>query len=287
MTAIQRHIHFLLPVNQLRRPALRYYGGKWLLARWIVRQFPAHRVYVEPFGGAASVLLRKQRSRHEVYNDLNLDLVNFFRVVRNPVTARKLIAALKTTPYSRHEFNQAYAPAELPVERARQLVIRSLMGFGGHGASRVSRTGFRWQVSKKAHPYALDWLNYPQSLKMVVERLRGIVIEHKPAAQIIQAYDAADTLFYVDPPYLWETRSKNAKYAGYSHEMTNEDHENLLNQLRKTKGKVVLSGYDSPLYNDMLSDWQKVSKHTYTIGGRKRTEMLWIKPDASNETGSK
>lgn len=248
-----------------------------MLAKWIIRQLPEHRVYVEPFGGAASVLLRKPRSQHEIYNDLNQELVNFFRVIRNSNTARKLIAALKTTPYSRFEFNQAYITAYTPIERARRLVVRSLMGYGGTGASSGAKTGFKWQVKKRNHSTTLDWLNYPQSLKKTIERLRGVVIEQKPAAQVIQAYDAVDTLFYIDPPYLWETRAKGAKYSGYKFEMNNADHEVLLNQLRKAKGSVVLSGYDNDLYNGMLADWKKITRKAYAMGGRVRTKVLWIK----------
>lgn len=264
--------------KRLRRPALQYYGGKWMMAKWIIRHLPPHKLYVEPYGGAASVLLRKPRSKREVYNDLNQELVNFFRVVRNPQTARKLIASLKVTPFSRFEFNQSYVQATTPIERARRLVVRSFMGFNGTGASRSARTGFRWQVSKKSHSTpALGWMNYPQSLTKVVERLTGIVIEQRPAQQVIQAYDDAETLFYVDPPYMWGTRAKNAKYAGYTHEMNDQNHKDLLNQLRKTKGSVVLSGYDNDLYNEMLPDWQKHTRRSYSAQGRIRKEVIWVK----------
>ncbi len=254
------------------------------MSRWIIKHFPEHQVYVEPYGGAASVLLRKPRSQHEVYNDLNQELVNFFRVVRNPQTARKLIAALKTTPFSRTEFNLSYCKATTPIERARRLVVRSFMGFSGTGSSRKSRTGFQWQVSKNRHSAALGWINYPQSLSKVVERLRGVIIERKPALAVIQAYNDANTLFYVDPPYLWDTRCKGAKYTGYKHEMSNQDHEQLLNQLRKTKAAVVLSGYDNPMYNELLKGWQKYTRSSHTTGGRARTEVIWVKPAGSFET---
>lgn len=263
--------------QNIKRPALQYYGGKWRLAPWVIQHFPDHRVYVEPFGGAASVLLRKPRSQHEVYNDLNQDLVNFFRVVRNPATARKLVAALKVTPFSRTEFDRAYQTRSNPIENARRLVVRSFMGFNGSGASSGKRSGFRWQVSKNRQSAALSWMNYPQSLSKIVERLRHVVIEQRPAEEVIQAYDKADTLFYVDPPYLWETRAKNAKYNGYQYEMSNNAHEQLLNQLRNTKASVVLSGYDNPMYNEMLLGWHKYSCQTRTTGGRARTEVIWVK----------
>ncbi len=112
------------------RPVLRWFGGKWKLAPWILSHFPAHRVYVEPFGGAGSVLMRKPRSYCEVYNDIDCEVVNLFRVLRDPGQAARLIADLELTPFSRDEFIAAYEPAEDPAELARRLVMRSFMGFG-------------------------------------------------------------------------------------------------------------------------------------------------------------
>mgnify|MGYP000205820787 CR=1 FL=1 len=125
------------------RPVLRWHGGKWLLAPWIIEHFPPHRVYVEPFGGAASVLLRKPRSYGEVYNDLDEDVVNLFRVLRSD-RAGELVEALRLTPFARREFNDAYAPTDNELELARQLIVRSFMGFDSAGHNRDNgRTGFR------------------------------------------------------------------------------------------------------------------------------------------------
>lgn len=122
-----------------QRPVLRWHGGKWLLAHWIIEHFGPHRVYVEPFGGAASVLLRKQRSYAEVYNDLDDDAVNLFRVLRSD-RANELVDALRMTPFAQVEFLAAYKRCEEEVERARRLIIRSFMGFGSNGHHRL--TGF-------------------------------------------------------------------------------------------------------------------------------------------------
>src|SRR5690606_19105648 len=124
-------------MTQPRRPVLRWHGGKWLLAPWIIEHFPAHRVYVEPFGGAGSVLMRKPRTYAEIWNDLDGEVVNIFRVLRSP-DANRLVDALRLTPFSRQEFTGAYEPSSDPVERARRLVIRSFMGFGSNGHNRVT-----------------------------------------------------------------------------------------------------------------------------------------------------
>ncbi len=264
--------------NPIRRPALQYYGGKWMLAKWVIEHLPEHKLYVEPFGGAASVLLRKPRSYREVYNDLNQEVVNFFKVIRHPQMARKLIAMLKVTPFSRHEFNKAYLPSQTPIERARRLAIRSFMSFNGNGASKGGRASFKWQISKKTgSTAAIGWKNYPYSLVKVIERMRGVIVEQRPALEIITAYDDKDTLFYVDPPYLWHTRAKGAKSNGYQHEMDNKDHEALLKQLLKLKGSCVLSGYDNSFYNEMLTGWKKYTRSSYASGSKPRQEVIWVK----------
>ena len=117
------------------RPAMRYYGGKWLLAPWIIGHFPAHRTYVEPFGGAASVLLRKPRSAAEVYNDLDGEIVNMFRVLRSPAQARELIRLVRLTPFARTEYEDAYLSDGDPIEQARRTLLRSFAGFGADSAN--------------------------------------------------------------------------------------------------------------------------------------------------------
>lgn len=257
-------------MNHIRRPALRWHGGKWLLAPWIISQIPEHQVYVEPFGGAASVLLRKARSYAEVYNDLGEDVVNLFRVLRSAESAR-LVRELSLTPFARSEFVEAYHPTECDVERARRLIIRSFMGFGSNGHER--KTGFRANSNRSGTTPAHDWLNYPESLAAIVDRMRGVVIENRDAVQVMAAHDGPETLHYVDPPYLPETRNKG---SDYSHEMTVEEHEALLAFLRGLSGKVVLSGYPSPTYDRALPDWRRIEKPSLADGARKRTEVLWM-----------
>lgn len=263
-----------------RRPVLRYHGGKWRLAPWIVQHFPPHRTYVEPFGGAASVLLRKPRAYAEVYNDLDEEVVNLFRVLRSG-QAPALIEAVRLTPFAREEFEVAYLPATDPVERARRLMVRAFMGFGG-SATVNGKTGFRANAyASNTHP-AIDWAGMPDVLPAAVARLRGVVIENRPAIGVMREHDAADTLHYVDPPYLHGTRSskrtKGEHSHGYAHEMDDDQHVELLATLRDLRGMVVLSGYGSELYDDGLPGWRKVERLSRDTRAQQRREALWLNP---------
>lgn len=255
------------------RPVLRWHGGKWLLAPWILEHFPAHRVYVEPFGGAGSVLMRKARSYAEIYNDLDAEVVNLFRVLRSS-RAEELVRAIRLTPFSRAEFAEAYQKTDDDFERARRLIIRSFMGFGSNGHNKL--TGFRANSNRSGTTPAHDWVNYPDSLAEVVKRLQGVTVESKDAKAVMLQHDAATTLHYVDPPYVMATRSDNG--ADYAHEMDDDDHSALLDCLRGLSGMVILSGYPSALYDEALRDWQRIEKEALADGAKKRTEVLWINP---------
>lgn len=259
------------------RPVLRWHGGKWKLAPWIISHFPSHRVYVEPFGGAGSVLMRKPRAYAEVWNDLDGDVVNLFQVLRGGDSAR-LINELRLTPFAREEFAMAYDATNCPVEKARRLVIRSFMGFGSTGALGRS-TGFRANSNRSGTTPAHDWQNYPESLARVVERLSCVTIESRDAKAVMAAHDGPETLHYVDPPYHQETRGLQKPYDSkhlYNHEMTDSDHAELLAFLRTLTGKVVLSGYPHPLYDEALAGWRRVEREALADGARKRTEVLWL-----------
>ena len=263
----------------VQRPVARYLGGKWILAPWIVSHFPAHDLYLEPYGGLASVLLRKARSRAEVYNDIDGEVVNLFRVLRDRAQAQELVGLLALTPYARAEFDQAWdIPADAgPVERARLFLVRAQMGYGT-AATGKWRTGFRASVFRDGSIPAEDWARYPAILQAVVERLQGVVIENLDALEAIQRYDSPGTLHYVDPPYLTETRGKWAT-GGYRHEMRAEDHEALAEVLHQVQGYVVLSGYDSGLYRALYRGWRVERRDTYADRAQPRTEVLWISPN--------
>lgn len=264
------------------RPALRWHGGKWKLAPWIISHMPAHRVYVEPFGGAASVLLRKPRSYAEVYNDLDDWVVNLFRVLRDETQSARLIELLRLTPFARAEFEVGRLLDEAtgdPVELARRLVVRSFMGFGSNAHNGRS-TGFRANSNRSGTTPARDWANYPDALPELIERFRGVVVEHRDAVAVMAAHDGPDTLHYVDPPYLPETRSPankyDLKYRMYRHEMDADGHVALIAELRDLEGMVLLSGYPSQLYDGLLNDWRCVSISAHADGARDRTECLWL-----------
>lgn len=265
----------------VKRPALRWHGGKWLLAPWIIDHFAEHRVYVEPFGGAASVLLRKPRAYAEVYNDLDEDVVNLFRVLREPTMASDLQQRVKMTPFARSEFVAAYSPASDPIERARQLIVRSFMGFSSLGAV-GGNTGFRSTSNRSGTTPAHDWSSLPDNLPLLVERLAGVVIENRPAISVMRQFDGPQTLHYVDPPYMHETRSrkvgKNSLYHVYRHEMGDAEHQGLLNALRALSGMVIVSGYPCDLYDTILNDWRRIDRQWFADGARVRTEVLWLNP---------
>lgn len=275
-------------MNAPSRPLLSWHGGKWRLAPWILAHLPPHRIYVEPFGGAASVLLRKPRSYGEVYNDLDDEVVGLFRVLQRPAEAVRLVELLRLTPFARREFEAAYEPCEDPVERARRLVIRSYMGFGSNAHASQAKghrsTGFRANSNRSGTTPAQDWANYPEVLPAIVERFAGVVVECRPAIDVMRQHDSPSTLHYVDPPYLPETRAQGNPYdlrwRMYRHELTRDDHAALLDALSSLAGMVVLSGYPDPLYDRRLAGWRRVETRAYADGARERTEVLWLNPAA-------
>lgn len=256
------------------RPLLRYHGGKWRLAPWIIANFPPHRVYVEPFGGAASVLLRKPRSYSEVYNDRDEEIVNVFRVVREHGNA--LARAILWTPFARDEFTAAYEPTNDPIERARRLVVRAHLGFGSTGATSRNRTGFRSNVTRSNTTPAKDWLGQPASIRACARRFRGVVIDNRAAEDVVAQFDAIDTLFYCDPPYVADTRKGDSRFSCYRHEMTDVDHENLAAQLAGIRGMAVISGYHGALYDRLYADWNRVECKAFADGAAPRVEVLWF-----------
>ncbi|HEX7330372.1 MAG TPA: DNA adenine methylase [Pyrinomonadaceae bacterium] len=259
------------------RPILRYHGGKWLLASWIISNFPPHRVYTEAFGGAASVLIQKPRTYGEIYNDLDGEVCNLFRVLRDPAQARELKRLIGLTPFARTEFETSYLPDGDPIEQARRTVIRSFMGFVSAAAS-GHKTGFRPKANNSGTTPARDWANYPDAIAILSERLRGVVIENKPAVSVMEQHDGPQTLHYVDPPYVLETRSPKKRTSPlYRFELKREDHCELAETLRSLKGMVVLSGYPCDLYDrGLYPDWQRIEREAVADGARARTEVLWF-----------
>lgn len=253
-----------------------------MLAPKIIPHFPAHKVYVEPYGGGGSILMRKARSYAEVYNDLDGEIVNLFRVVRDH--GDELLRALELTPFAREEFKLAYEPSDDPVEQARRTLCRSHMGFGSAAAS-GAKTGFRANSNRSGTTPAKDWRNFPDAIAPAIDRLRGVVIENRLAADVMAQHDGSDTLHYCDPPYVLDTRSMANPYCkkGYRHEMLDDDHRAFGATVRGLQGFVVVSGYACDLYDkELFPDWRRVEIPAHADGARDRIEVLWLNERASH-----
>ena len=259
------------------RPVLRYPGGKYLMADWIVSHFPQHNLYVEVFAGAASVLMSKQRSNGEIYNDLNGDVVNVFRVLRDPLQAKRLEELLRLTPFAFDEYKACYQPCDDPIERARRIIFRSFAGIGSDSVFR--NNGFRYSKQNKSGTVpAQGWMRFPDAVDQFTKRLQGVVINNLDALEVIQKYDGVDTLFYLDPPYLKSTRTSGS--VRYDNEMDSDSsHEKLAELLYSIKGMTVLSGYYSPLYEKLFPDWKVMKKVSKSQIGSRRIECLWLSPN--------
>lgn len=270
-------------MTTINHPLIRYYGGKFRLASWVISHFPKHTCYTEVFGGAAGILLQKPRAYSEVYNDLDGDIVNLFAVLRSERNRTKLIEQLILTPYARGEFELAWEHTDDEIERARRVIIRAQMGFGSAGATK-GKTGFRIDTKRQYGTAQSLWAEYPQHLASIGQRLSGVLIENRPAIKVLKDHDAPTTLHYLDPPYVLDTRYTGAKNARiYRHEMSDEDHQTLLQVLLELEGKVIISGYSSELYQSYLSKWKCVKTNARISSGRGtglRTECLWISPNA-------
>jgi DNA adenine methylase len=261
-------------VNPLsKRPPVRYVGGKWNLADWIIGFFPPHVHYCEPFCGGASVLFRKYPSEIETINDLDGEVVNFFRVLREQPD--ELIGALELTPYAREEVDLSNEPTADPLERARRFYVRAAMSRGG---PQVHRPGWRYITNShgRASRVVREW-NDLGRLEFAVNRLKAVQIEHDDALAVIRRFDTPQTLFYVDPPYVLSSRAEGRQR--YAHEMTDDQHREMAVVLRCVSGMVVLSGYRSELYDELFAGWTRFECTTSTNGNSVATESVWLSPN--------
>lgn len=255
------------------RPALRYFGGKWRIAPWIIQYFPEHRCYVEPFGGGASVLLQKRPSRIEVYNDVAGAVVNFFRVLRE--SPEDFITALRLTPFAVDEYAACKEQDGTPIERARCFFVRS---WGGHNGTTGTCKNRGWRRTSE-RDVANQFASAADALADVAERLRRVAIDHLDWSDILDRYDSEETLFYVDPPYWMGARRSKSPSDGYGeHELSDYDHRRLLDRLREVKASVVLSGYDNDLYSRELASWLVYRRQFATQAGT-AIETLWVNRD--------
>lgn len=258
--------------------AFGWYGGKFNHLNWLLPLLPEATHYCEPFGGSAAVLLNRKPSPVETYNDLDGEVVNFFRVLRDRNEA--LIRAIGLTPFSREELQRAAEETTTnlsDLERARRFFVRARqvrtglaqtasVGRWAH-CKLTSRAGMAGAVSR--------WLGSVEGLSEIVQRLLRVQIEHADALETIQRYDSEETLFYCDPPY---PHSARGDVNAYRYEMSDRDHCQLAEVLHGVKGKVALSGYRCPLYDQLYGDWQAVaapSKQCLSVK-QPRTEILWV-----------
>ena len=225
------------------------------------------------------MLLRKPRSPVEIYNDLDGEIVNLFRVVQDPTLARAIFKRIRRTPYARAEYEQTrHQSGGTPVDRAVRVIVRSHMSFNAAALFEKSIPFSCTKHKNGGKSRAAEWANYPRHLASITARLRGVMIENRPAAEVIERQDSPGTLFYVDPPYLPATRSSGR----YRCDLTPADHRALLEQLKTVQGMVVLSGYPSRLYDELLPDWQRIDRPARAANSaRRRTECLWLNPRAS------
>lgn len=264
------------------KPLLGYYGGKAKLAEQIVSLFPPHRIYCEPFGGMAACLMAKRPSKTEIYNDLADELVNLFEVIRTQPDA--LAASLALTPYSRVEFQRCgkrrCEEGISPLERARCTYVVLSQG------RENSLLGRSWshQGPKFTGSVVQTYKAGFARIYEVAKRLSNVMLENRPAVQLISEWAGKDVLLYVDPPYHLDTR--NAK--GYKFEMSHEAHEELVETLLNFPGFVILSGYQHAVYEPLeQAHWRKIeisvvahssAAHTSEQRKPKRVECLWLNP---------
>lgn len=288
--------------SRVRRPVLQWFGGKWVLRNWILDHLPPHAVYVEPFGGAASVLLAKSPAPVEVYNDLDGDLVNFFRVLQNAKQAAQLCQRLRLTLYSRAELATACAvlrdAGTSPDDRAWAFFVASWQGFGGGhpmrqsagrwGRTRTSTAGQAQTVSK--------WLGAVDQIPIVIARFRCVQIECRDALAVLRDWDGPDTCFYCDPPYPLGTRKGEKNYAV---EPDHDFHRVLVERLMELRGAALVSTYRSPLYDPLLeAGWRMYLREADCSASRagrtrqvydharvsnRRTEALYVKPTGQGQ----
>lgn len=248
----------------------KYPGSKWSLASWIISFFPEHHSYLEPYFGSGAVLFNKPRSHIETINDLDGNVINLFEWIRKD--PERLAHEIYWTPCARRVYDDAFAGMpEDGLGRAVNFYIRLNMGHGFR--TNGEKVGWKNDVQGRERSYASqDWCNLPEKIMQAAERLRGVQIECRPALELIKRFNYENVLIYCDPPYMLGTRHGKQ----YRCEMDDRDHEELLGALLMHKGPVLISGYDTSLYQNMLGKWQRREKTSYSQACSKKREVLWM-----------
>ena len=240
------------------------------MANWIISFFPEHHSYLEPFFGSGAVFFNKPRSHIETVNDLDGNVVNLFDWIKKD--PERLAHEIYYTPYARQVYEDAFAvePKD-SFEKAVNFYIRLNMGHGFRTTG--EKVGWKNDVQGRERSYASqDWCNLPVKIIQAAERLRGVQIENRSAVELIERFNYENVLIYCDPPYMLQTRHGKQ----YRCEMDDSDHEILLHTLLQHRGPVLISGYDTALYRDMLGDWNRYEKVSYSQTCSKKQEVLWM-----------
>jgi DNA adenine methylase len=265
-------------------PVLKYPGGKWRVAEWIISHFPEHAVYLEPYFGSGAIFFNKEPTRVELINDLDQNVVNLFQIIREQ--PHEFATMISLTPWALDEYHRCQQQLRAPfdwdcatdharLERARVFVTANAQMFGRKNAT--ARSGWRHRTIASQSP-TVTWHKLPERILAAAERLAVAQITREPAAQLIRACNSSDVLIYADPPYLGETRGHSKLY---DHEMKGaEEHLDLLNALEAHRGPVVLSGYDSSLYAAHLVHWTRFETQARAQMNQRRTEVIWLNPIA-------
>ena len=259
------------------RAVFRYPGSKWSIAEWIISHFPEgyeNMVYLEPFLGSGAVFFNKCPGAVETINDLDGDVVNLFQILRD--RPEDLKRALELTPYSREEYDRSFEPCEDPLEKARRYMVKTTQAIGaklGHG-----KCGWRNHKSMKIGGTACKWGGITETIDAAASRLRGsttnlVQIEKMDAFRLIERYNTADALIYIDPPYVRSSRKSGALYV---HEMTDDDQKRLLDLITRSKAKIIISGYDNAMYNEALSGWETDTIMSQTTSTEMACEKIWL-----------
>ena len=257
---------------------LNYPGSKWGMAEEIAAMLPKHRTYLEPYFGSGAVFFTKAPSPIEIINDRDGDTINFFRMVRE--APDELSRRIGLTPYSREVYDEAWAVRGMEVDHMEKAVFFAIRSKMGWGYKLHTKTGFKIDLCGREGNYAVrEWNGVPDAIRDAARRLKDACIENRPALDLIRKCNDPKAAIYCDPPYLMETRGGKQ----YNHEMTQQDHEELLHELLRSKASVILSGYASSLYDDALQGWHRKEFKSYNQNKERRTEVLWCNFEPEEE----
>jgi len=255
------------------RAVLKYPGSKWNIVGKLVGLIPEHHSYVEPYFGSGAVLFSKAPSAIETVNDLDSDVTNLFWCIRED--AGELARIVTAVPFSREEYDSQFSDHEKeqadPYGRAAGFLIRCWQGHGFR--TNGYRVGWKNDVVGREKAYALrNWYRLPGWIMDIAERLRMVQVENRPALDVIKRFNYPEVFQYLDPPYLLGTR----RGKQYKHEMSDTEHEELLKAAVDSRAKIMISGYESDMYNDYLKGWHKECFKSCAEHGASRTEIVWM-----------